>query len=198
MFARFFKNRQNVGENSQKAGKMNLVRGIDTEARYCLRCNDEYRAEVAVCAGCGEPLVSGMEKLAKLERETIPHPGRSMEIADDDELIGVRKGGIRDIKELQKLLEKERIPSIISGDEANCRKGCCGPEMYLLIRKTDLEPARSVFARDYVRSTALDSHDLHFGQAGQEGDGGRLRCPACGCEFSETIGACPDCGLCFD
>jgi len=196
MLGKFFRSKAG-GSDRQQPPRAGLVRGVDPEAKYCLRCGDEYRADMTNCAVCGDTLVTGVDKLAGLDAEAAQFAGRSMEISAADELIGARKGGVREIKELQKLLAAERIPSIISSDEKNCSKGCCGPEMYLLIRKADLEAATKVLTREYVRTTALDSHDLSFGRA-RQGDGREtLHCPACGCVFSETVGACPDCGLCF-
>jgi hypothetical protein len=181
-----------------KALSASLVRGIDPEAKYCLRCGDEYRMEMSVCAVCGDKLISGAEKLAGLEAEAGEFAKCSADISFEDDLVGVRKGGVRDIKQLQQILAQAGIPAMISGDEQGCSKGCCGPEMYLLIRKTDMAAATKVFAREYVRTTALDSHDLSYGRARSADGGDTLHCPACGCAFSETVGACPDCGLCFD
>ena len=79
-----------------------------------------------------------------------------------------------------------------------CGKGCCGPELYLQIKKEDMLLADEVLAREFIKSTALDSHDLSNAAAVFDERAAETVCPACGCRFSPTVGACPECGLCFE
>ena len=122
---------------------------------------------------------------------------RSMELLPGDELVSLRKGPLKDMKMLQKVLAAERIPSILAGDEASCGKGCCGPEMYLQVKTADIDVATEVLARDFVKSTALNITDLKHADVVFDEQAKETVCPACGCRFSPTVGACPDCGLCF-
>ncbi len=165
---------------------------------YCLSCGAEFRRDVTQCPSCRTALISGSEKLAQLEREQELRSCRSMELQPGVELVGIRKGPLRDMKYLRKVLEQNSIPALISGDENGCAKGCCGPEMFLLIRKDDVDSALKVLAKDFVRSTALDSHDLSNASAVFDPTDLETQCPACGSKFSPSIGACPDCGLCFE
>lgn len=123
---------------------------------------------------------------------------RSMDIAPDDELVSIRKGPLKDMKSLKKLLALNRVPAILTGDEGSCGKGCCGPELYLQIKKEDMSPATEVLTREFIKSTALDSHDLSNATAVFDHLAPETVCPACGCRFSPTVGACPECGLCFE
>jgi len=95
-------------------------------------------------------------------------------------------------------LREERIPAILVGDEDGCGRGCCGPELYLQIKEEDLQPASEVLTREFIESTALDSHDLSNAHAVFDHLAAETVCPACGCRFSPTVGACPECGLCFE
>lgn len=182
---------------AEKRESQRLQHGIDREMFYCPSCGDEYRPGIAACATCGLELISGEEKLSRLLAERENHASRSMEISSEDELVNIRKGPLRDMKYLRSILAAESIPSLIAGDES-CGRGCCGPELLLQIRQTDVDEALKVLAKDFVRSTALDSHDLSHAQAVFDHQAAETVCPACGCRFSPTVGACPDCGLSFE
>lgn len=97
--------------------------GIDPDMRYCPSCGDEYRADITTCAGCQVELVSGAEKLAEAKRQVKDFTSRSMEIGAGDPRVAVRGGKLRDLKPYQLLLAKERIPSLLTGEAGDCRKG---------------------------------------------------------------------------
>ena len=170
---------------------------IDPEMYYCPSCNGEYRLAIPCCPLCRINLVSGADKLAQLTLEQKLHCSRSMQLEPGVELVSIRKGPLQDMKYLLKVLEQGHIPGLISGDANDCRKGCCAPQMCLQIRKDDVGPALEILAKDFVRSTALDSSDLYNATAVFDPVADETTCPACGCRFSPSIGACPDCGLCF-
>lgn len=174
------------------------VAGIDPELQYCPTCGGEYRAEIERCAVCEVALISGARKIALLQEKEQRYLSRSMEIAAEEKLLVIRKGQINDIKYFQKLLADERIPSIIGGEAEACRKGCRGgPELSLQIREADVQEAMTVLARDFKRSTALDSHDLSHLQAAFDPRAAATACPACGTQLAPTTTTCPECGLCF-
>jgi hypothetical protein len=172
--------------------------GIDPAMYYCASCGGEFRFNIPTCPSCRIDLISGTEKLVQLARERERHAGRSMELQPGSHLVSIRKGPIREMKYLLKVLGQGYIPGIISSDDSGCGKGCCGPEMYLQIRKEDVGPALELLAKDFVKSTALDTHDLCNAAAVFDPTAAVTLCPACGCKFSPSIGACPDCGLSFE
>jgi hypothetical protein len=180
------------------ADREGLVHGIDCEMNYCPSCGDEYRADIRHCATCCIPLISGREKLATTMKKLQAVGARSMDISPQDDLVAIRKGPLKDLKYLQKLLVQEHVPAILTGDERSCGKSCCGPELFLQIRKEDLQTATEVLTREFIRTTALDSHDLSNARAVFDPLAAETVCPACGCRFSPTVGACPECGLCFE
>ena len=197
MFLKFFGKKS--GKNDQSiVDKVAVLHGIDTELNYCPSCGDEYRIDIRQCAACKIDLISGTEKLAMIEAAQQSFGERSMDISPEDELVNIRKGPLKDMKTLQKVLAGERIPAILAGDEGGCAKGCCGPELYLQIKKKDIDLATEVLTREFIRSTALDMHDLSNAQAVFNPQDAETVCPACGCRFSPTVGACPECGLCFE
>lgn len=175
-----------------------LVHGVDCTMNYCPRCGDEYRADIMNCAGCNVPLISGEKKLAQATAQQEARDDRSMELQPEDELVTIRKGSVNDIKSLKKLLAADRIPSLIAGDESSCRKGCCGPELYLQVRREDMDAVTLILTREFISTTALDGHDLRNADAVFDDQAATTVCPACGCSFSPTVGACPECGLCFE
>lgn len=97
--------------------------GIDPEMRYCPVCGDEFRADIADCAICNVALISGAEKLRQARQKAQAFHGRSMEISASDPRVAIRGGKLRDLKPYQLLLARERIPSLITGEAGDCRKG---------------------------------------------------------------------------
>ena len=172
--------------------------GIDCELKYCPRCESEYRAEIECCATCEVDLISGAEKLARLQQKNGKFLSRSMDISAEDKLVTLRKGQIIEVKLVQKLLAEQRIPSLIGGEADCCRKGCRGgPEMHLQVREADAQDAMMVLAEHFKASTALDSHDLSHLQTAFDPRAAATACPACGTRFAPTTTTCPECGLCF-
>ncbi|MFT5726467.1 MAG: hypothetical protein ACI8PB_000588 [Desulforhopalus sp.] len=195
MFLKFFGKKKSADSVSQSDGQ--LVHGIDPEMNYCPDCEDEFRGDIVKCPTCDVVLMTGDEKIQRKIAETASSSLRSMDISSDDELVSIRKAPLKDVKALQRILATERIPSILAGDEGSCGKGCCGPEMILQIRREDMDVAEGVLARDFVKSTALNIEDLKHADVIFDELAAETVCPACGCKFSPTVGACPECGLCF-
>jgi hypothetical protein len=197
MFLKFLRKKA-VNSAHDRLQELGGADGIDPEMYYCSSCGGEYRLELSICPICRIELVSGTEKRAQLERERERPAGRSTELQPGTELVSIRKGSLQEMKYLLKVLQLGYIPGLISGDESGCGKGCCGPEMYLQISKDDVDPALEILAKEFVRSTALNSHDLCNASAVFDPSASETVCPACGCTFSPSVGACPDCGLSFE
>jgi len=173
------------------------MRYTDPELKYCPQCDEEYRAEIESCASCNVELLSGTEKRAFEEAAQQKKDSRSMRITNDDELVNIRKGSLHDMKQLQKLLVAENIPSLLAGEGSSCGKGCCGGDLYLQIKRADGEETMRVLAQDFEEKTALSSHDLSNVHAVIDTRAEQSVCPACGFSFSPSTSTCPDCGLCF-
>lgn len=195
MFLKFFGKKP--GTNGV-IDRVAIAHGIDPEMNYCPSCGDEYRPDIGNCAVCRITLISGIDKLAGMQAAQLAFGQRSMDISHKDELVTVRKGPLKDMKVLRKLLAAERIPALLAGDEDGCGKGCCGPELSLQIKKSDMTVAAEVLSKEFIRSTALDTYDLSNAQAVFNPLEAETLCPACGSRFSPTVGACPECGLCFE
>jgi hypothetical protein len=97
--------------------------GIDIEMHYCPDCGDEYRADITQCASCDIRLISGAEKLKLLRLQDRAFNGRSMDISGQDRRVVLRKGKLRDLKQLRILLTKERIPTLLSRESAGSGRG---------------------------------------------------------------------------
>lgn len=171
-----------------------MKRRIEPDLKYCPKCNDEYRAEIIVCADCGIELISGSKILAQKSGKKAP---RNMTISPNDEMVKIQKGSVVEVKQLQAMLKREGIPSQAVSEDGSCGQGCCGPSLVVQVRKTDLDEVRVILEQDYIRSTKLEEHDISTAGAVFDTTVEKATCPACGHNFSTTLNACPDCGLCF-
>ncbi|HEB70050.1 MAG TPA: hypothetical protein ENI88_10600 [Desulfobulbus sp.] len=170
---------------------------IEDELKYCPGCRDEYRAEIEICAACNLQLLTGAAMRALVEEQQQPRTGRSMEISPDDELVDIRKGPVMQMKELQKVLADQSLPSLTVKEDGGCGKGCCGTELLLRVRMADVQEVMAVLEEEHVRSTCLSDHDTSHAGAVFNTHAEQATCPACGCTFPTTKPTCPDCGLCF-
>lgn len=196
MFFGLFRKKES-GSDGMSGRKSTIIHNIDTSMKYCPCCGEEYRADFKTCGVCNLALVDGWKKLEEIQNKLSKKRKRtSLEMPLDAELVAVQKGGVREMKLLRRRLTEEGIPSMLSGEQGGCAKSCCGPEMQLLVDKADLEEVHEVLAKDYVRTTALESH-LAQG-LGLDASDSESVCPACSCTFPTTVGACPDCGLQFN
>ena len=92
---------------------------IDIDCNYCPKCEEEYRAEIETCASCSIPLIPGAEKLALLKQQEEGLHSYSMDISADDELVTLQAGKIMNLKQLQHLLKKHHIPSLLAGGDTS-------------------------------------------------------------------------------
>jgi hypothetical protein len=170
---------------------------IEADLQYCPDCMDEYRAEITTCAACNIPLISGKEMLEARQELDREQAGRTMVISPDDELVSIRKGPLVQMKDFQVMLKRAGIPSIAVSEDSNCGQGSCGTNIFIQIRKIDIQDVVAILERDHVRSTGLEDHDLSTAGAVIDTAADQATCPACGYSFPTTEASCPDCGLCF-
>ena len=173
------------------------MRYIDPDLKYCPQCDDEYREDMITCVACNIDLIDGTKRLAMENEAKEKFESRSMDISPDDELANIRKGPLAEMKYLKTLLASENIPALVFGEDGSCGKGCCGSDFFLQIKAGDGEEAMEVLAKEFDRTTALDSHDLSNAHAVFDTGVAKSTCPACGTQFSTSESTCPDCGLCF-
>jgi hypothetical protein len=175
-----------------------MKRNIDPELKYCPQCGDEYRADIARCAVCAVTLLDGWSLLEQQRLEEAKKASRRLPLSPNDELVSIRKGAMVEMRHLQAQLERQGIPSLVVNEEGSCRSSCCGgPSLTVQVRPADLEDAQAFLVQDHIRSTALHEHDLGGAGAVFDTAADTAVCPACGCTFSTSHNACPDCGLCF-
>lgn len=171
----------------------------EDEHKYCPLCGDEYRAVIKRCAACDIELITAEQKQTITEASATKRTKSSLQITADDELVTIRKGILLEMKNIQRLLEKELIGSVLIGDGADCGKSCCGSSNFeLKVKSVDGDEAMTVLAKDFRQATALDSHD--FGDkivAVFDQRAATTSCPACGSSFVPEDRTCPECGLCF-
>ena len=165
---------------------------IDKELMYCPQCKDEYRAEIERCASCEVDLISGEQMLAS----TSSGPRVLGTIGESDKLTSLQAGSLMEMKKIKGMLEKAGIPALLIKDE-NCSGGCCGPEVTLHIKLEDLGAAQELLFAEHQRSTGLQSYNLENVDAVFDPQAATVNCPACGTQFSPSLGHCPDCGLQF-
>ncbi len=174
-----------------------MNRIIEPELKYCPSCNDEYRAEITTCAACNVELLTGVQMLELEQQKQQNKAARNMELSPDDEMVNIRKGPVMQMKELQILLEREGIPSLAVKEGAGCGQGCCGTDLLVQVRMSDVQEVMAILEQEHVRATGLEEHDTTYSGAVFNTAAENATCPACGCTFPTTQATCPDCGLCF-
>lgn len=170
---------------------------VEPDLKYCPQCHDEYRADIEKCASCAVQLLTGSQILELEEQKNAQMANRCLEIQEHEELVDIRKGAVIEMKQVQAMLARQGFPTLLAADNQACGKGCCGPEVFLRARKTDLEGIMKLFQNEYIESTALKEYDISLVQAAFNPDASQTACPACGYIFSTQSDTCPDCGLCF-
>ncbi len=171
---------------------------IEPDLKYCPQCNDEYRADIEMCAACNVALITGREVLAREEEKQRKRQSRvNATLSPDDDLVPIHRAPLADIRQFEELLAHEGIATLIAGDDKNCGKGCCPSTFYLQVRREDAQDAVTILEREYNRATGLDHHDTTHMNGIFNADAGQALCPACGHEFPTTTTTCPECGLCF-
>ena len=168
---------------------------IDNELMYCPKCQDEYRPEVQMCVSCSTNLISGSE-MRRLIAGSTGQKTEMVAISQNDSLVVLQSGPLRDMKSIQRLLQDNHIPAMLYKDD-QCSGGCCGPEVQLHIRLQDLSSAREVLQAEYARSTGIQEYETASVDAVFDPQAAEVSCPACGHLFTPSDGTCPDCGLQF-
>ncbi len=171
---------------------------FDPDLKYCPQCGDEYRWEIEKCASCGKTLITGQQRIALDNERRRRYENRPTALSASDDLVNIRQGSLADIKELERLLNAEKIAAlIVSDDEDGCGKGCCASTFYLQVRREDAQEAVEVLSADFRKTTALDQHDTTYAGSVFNPMADEAVCPACGYRFSTSSNTCPDCGLCL-
>lgn len=173
------------------------MQSIDPELKYCPICRDEYRADFSLCAICNQELVNGRDLISQEKPGDDKEIARTVAITEEDSLIPLQRGSLQDMKNLQRLLEKAAVPTMLLKDEDNSGKGCCGTEVFVHIREQDIKRASEVIRAEHEVTTVAADYDLSTADAVFDPGAALTSCPACGCHFMPTSNSCPDCGLQF-
>jgi rubrerythrin len=177
------------------------MKDIDPELKYCPKCNDEYLAEIIMCAACEVELLTGEQLTNILEERQEKLAARSAELSPDDDLVVIRRGQLTEMQYLAQMLEKENIGSLLVGDMQTCAKDRFGntgvhPSTYdFQVKREDAAEAMQIIETEHRKETRLDHHDNINGDAIFNPVAEEAKCPACGYVFPTTERVCPDCGL---
>ena len=165
---------------------------------YCPKCRSEFRPDVAHCANCEVDLVENLP-----ETDPFETAEGMAELIQDREVQALFVGNHVALLEVQKILAKERIPSVIAGEAAEELEAAMHARFYLMIAEEQLEAAKAVVASRW--EAGLEQEGLMLKDASAvkaevaEGsdavEGGDAPCPACGHVVPATVGECPECGL---
>ena len=170
---------------------------IDPDLKYCLECNDEYRAEIEKCAACGIDLITGQQKIEMEEARQQKLEGRTAELSPEDDLVVMRRGPLPEMRHLSYLLNGENIGTLLAGDEKTCAKNCCPSVYNLLVKREDGMEAFNIIEDEHKKVTGLAHHESANGDTIFNPHESEAQCPACGHSFPTTQTTCPDCGLSF-
>lgn len=191
-FARIF-----GGGKPPCSGQDAAALAIDTEMMYCPVCDEEYRSGMTHCVACDVELITGEYKHSLHRQKMEGRSPRSMVLRDDEVLLTLQKGPMKEMKHLKTLLARAEIPARLLSDDPALGKCCGGPQLYLQVREADRDEASQLLHQDFQDSTHLASHDL-VGMDRAIDEGRRENtCPACGHIFTTGQPFCPDCGLAF-
>ena len=176
---------------------------IDPDLKYCPECNGEYMAEIEECTPCRVELITGQQKIEIEEARQKKLASRTGELSPDDDLVGLRRGPLREMRHLAELLDEENIGTALIGDMKTCGKDRFGnitptPTSYnLLVKREDAMDALHVIEEEHRKTTDLSHHENANGDAVFNPQASEAQCPACGHAFPTTQTSCPDCGLSF-
>ena len=169
---------------------------FEVHYKYCPHCRDEYRAEIEVCAACQVELKTGEEMISLEKGRSEKVRGRTGELNADDDLVSVRRGPLAEMKAYEKLLQNDKIGSMLVGDESSCGKGCCPGSFDLVVRREEARDALQIIETEIRRTAVIDHGGTENGDAVFDPLSAENTCPACGHLFRGGT-ECPDCGLCF-
>ena len=169
----------------------------DPDLKYCPECNDEYRAEIERCASCEIDLITGLQKIELEETRQRKLESRNAELSPDDDLVGLRRGPLPEMRHLVGLLDVENIGTLLVGDEKTCGQSCCPTAYDLMVKREDGMEALQIIEEDHKKVTGLAHHENTNGDAIFNPQASEAQCPACGHAFPTTQTTCPDCGLSF-
>jgi hypothetical protein len=170
---------------------------IDPDLKYCPECNDEYRAEIEKCAACGIDLITGLQKIEMEEARQKKLESRTAELSPDDDLVGLRRGPLPEMRHIAALLDVENIGTLLLGDMNTCVKKCCPSVYNLMVKSEDGMEALQIIEEEHKRTTGLAHHENVNGDSIFNPHASEAQCPACGNAFPTTQTTCPDCGLNF-
>ena len=151
-----------------------------SEIKLCPNCRTEYFSHIECCADCGAALLSPEENIRAQEEKK-----RQVD-KDSWTPVILRKGSLKWLDELHKVLIDSGIPCVVSGEEG-CSKGGCGATYCLLVTSENAE-----VANDRVEEYCMKIHPEIKDSQELISQG---KCPACGCSVSSDAADCPDCGL---
>lgn len=149
------------------------------ETMVCPDCGDEYFSHVTECAECGVGLVSAEEiKVAETEKEDF------LEDAGG-EVVALREGDGKWIKELHRVLKKDGIKSFVSLSP-DCKPGACKQICLIFVARDKAELAEESIQK-HAKSINPDLGEMEKVDEDV--------CPACGHHTGKDALECSDCGL---
>ncbi|MDZ7640863.1 MAG: hypothetical protein U5J62_02380 [Desulfurivibrio sp.] len=157
----------------------------------------QFRSEIEFCGVCEVALLAGAEMQERENQRQAVRQDRSGEFTGGEELVVIQRGPLGDLRRLEELLGRERIPVRIEADEASCGKGCGAASFLLQVSRDDAAEAAKIVTAEHRRQTALDDHQEVAADAVFNPEAEETTCPACGHRFPPTSSQCPDCGLNF-
>ncbi|MBI5509173.1 MAG: hypothetical protein HY903_10505 [Deltaproteobacteria bacterium] len=152
---------------------------------FCPKCRAEFVAGVLRCGNCEVPLLADLPP-----EDDFASPESMARLLKDRELEAVVVGNYVALSEQQRLLAKERIPSVIAGEAATEIEAGLHARLFLMVEAERLGEIRAFFEKRWARGLAAEGIMLAKDLAAHEGT-----CPACGAAMPADVAECPECGL---
>ena len=156
---------------------------------YCPVCRSEFLEGVIHCANCEVDLVGSIP-----DEDILASPEAMARALKGKELHAVMVGNHVALREAQRVLSNDGIPSVISGEAENTE---VDPGMharfFLMVEAQRLgDTARSFHHR---AQQGLELEGLMVGEGAEPQLLADDRCPACGTPIADNANECPECGL---
>jgi predicted amidophosphoribosyltransferase len=148
--------------------------------KVCSTCGAEYSLRAESCADCGGKLVSPEDYEERFEP-----------LANEEEVVLIREGAPRYLKELAQHMTKNGIRASIAfhgGQPGSCPSG--GVRFGLYVPKADHDAAKEIDRVQWLQGAP--DHATSFEYKEQELQG---TCPACETALPKGATECPECGL---
>jgi hypothetical protein len=113
----------------------------------------------------------------------------------ENSLLGIME--FNEAKRLQALFKEKGIPLNLKNNPATCPTGGCRIQVEVHVQKQDIITILETLKQEHTKLLGSLNYDPSLLDEVFDPTAEKVRCPACGTDFSPSLQECPDCGLVF-